>query len=120
MRIVVTSGFCLVLLAGCAKPVDTAARTVPLTTSTITLASQVVETSCGECQFGMGGTGCDLAVRIDGKPYFVDGTQIDDHGDAHGDDGLCNCIRQARVSGKIKDGRFVATTFALLPTAADQ
>jgi hypothetical protein len=36
--------------------------------------SQIVEASCGQCQFGMEGHGCELAVRIDGKPYFVDGT----------------------------------------------
>jgi hypothetical protein len=28
---------------------------------------------------------CELAVRIDGKPYFVDGT-FDSHGDAHAND----------------------------------
>jgi hypothetical protein len=42
----------------------------------------IVEASCGQCQFGMKGYACDLAVRIDGKPYFVDGTSIDSHGDA--------------------------------------
>ncbi|KIQ19306.1 glutaminyl-tRNA synthetase, partial [Flavobacterium sp. MEB061] len=31
---------------------------------------QIVEASCGECQFGMKGKSCDLAVRIDGKTYF--------------------------------------------------
>jgi hypothetical protein len=44
--------------------------------------SQIVEASCGQCQFGMEGHGCELAVRIDGKPYFVDGTSLDSHGDA--------------------------------------
>jgi hypothetical protein len=34
------------------------------------------------------GYACDLAVRIDGKPYFVDGTSIDSHGDAHAEDGF--------------------------------
>ena len=39
---------------------------------------QVVEVSCGQCQFGMQSKkGCDLAVRIDGKTYFVDGTKLD-------------------------------------------
>ena len=61
------------------------------------------------------GSGCDLAVRIDGKSYYVDGSSIDDHGDAHGDDGLCNCIRKAKVTGEIKDGRFVAASFEVLP-----
>ena len=32
--------------------------------------------------------GCDLAIRIDGKSYFVEGTKIDDHGDAHANDGF--------------------------------
>jgi hypothetical protein len=49
-----------------------------------------VEAACGECRFGLPGSGCDLAVRIDGVAYFVDGTGIDDHGDAHAQDGFCN------------------------------
>ncbi len=55
-----------------------------------------VEASCGECQFGMKGDDCDLAVRIDGKTYFVDGTTMDEHGDAHAKDGFCNAVRKAR------------------------
>lgn len=85
--------------------------------TTTNVSAQVVEASCGECQFGMEGTGCDLAVRFDGKSYYVDGSSIDDHGDAHGTDGMCNCIRKAKVSGKIKDNRFVATSFEVLPVA---
>ena len=75
----------------------------------------LVEAACGECQFGLTGSGCDLAVRIDGKAYFVDGTKIDDHGDAHSDDGFCNVVRQARVHGRVDNGRFIATSFELLP-----
>jgi Family of unknown function (DUF6370) len=74
-----------------------------------------VEASCGQCKFGLKEKGCDLAVRIDGKAYFVDGTSIDDHGDAHGSEGFCMAIRKAEVQGKIKDGRFKATYFKLLP-----
>ena len=59
--------------------------------------------------------GCDLAVRIDGKPYFVEGTNINDHGDAHSKNGFCNTIRKAEVSGEIKGDKFVATSFKLLP-----
>ncbi|MFM2213100.1 MAG: hypothetical protein RL427_363 [Bacteroidota bacterium] len=76
---------------------------------------QVVEVSCGQCQFGMKANGCDLAVRLDGKTYFIDGTKIDEHGDAHAEDGFCNAVRQAEVIGEVKDGRFVATYFKLLP-----
>ena len=75
---------------------------------------QIVETACGECQFGMKGNGCDLAVRIDGKAYFVDGTTIDQHGDAHAKDGFCNAIRKASVTGKIENNRFKATSFTLI------
>ena len=74
----------------------------------------IVEASCGECQFGMKGNSCDLAVRIDGKSYFVDGTTIDQHGDAHAKDGFCNAIRKASVTGKVENNRFKATSFTLV------
>jgi hypothetical protein len=63
----------------------------------------------------MEGKSCDLAVRIDGKSYFVEGTNIDSHGDAHADDGFCTSIRKAEVIGEIKDNKFVVTHFKLLP-----
>lgn len=81
---------------------------------------QIVEAACGECQFKMPGKGCDLAVRIDGKGYFVDGTKIDQHGDAHDSDGFCNAIRKAEVTGTIVNERFVATSFKLLPVEKKQ
>lgn len=76
---------------------------------------EVVEASCGQCNFGMKGKGCSLAVKIDGKPYFVDGTKIDDHGDSHGADGFCSKVRHAEVTGEVKNDRFVASSFKLLP-----
>lgn len=78
--------------------------------------TEVVEASCGQCQFGLKGGGCDLAVRIDGQAYYVDGSSMGDHGDAHAHDGMCNAIRKAEVSGEVKDGRFVAEHFKLLPS----
>ena len=75
---------------------------------------QIVETACGECQFKLAGKGCDLAVRIDGKSYFVDGTDIDSHGDAHAKDGFCNAVRKAEVQGEIVNDRFKVTYFKLL------
>ena len=76
---------------------------------------EVVETSCGQCRFGMKGKGCNLAVRINGKSYFVDGTNINDHGDAHKSDGFCNAIRKAAVQGTIVNNRYKVTYFKLLP-----
>ena len=74
----------------------------------------LAEASCGQCQFKLTGKGCDLAVRIDGKAYYVDGTNIDDHGDAHAKDGFCNAIRKAEVQGEVVNDRFVATYFKLV------
>ena len=80
------------------------------------LKTQVVEAACGQCQFNMQGKkGCDLAVRVNGKSYFVEGTKIDDHGDAHSQEGFCNAVRKAEVTGEVKGEKFVATSFKVLP-----
>tara|TARA_B100002003_G_scaffold29387_1_gene24205 strand:+ start:265 stop:669 length:405 start_codon:yes stop_codon:yes gene_type:complete len=77
--------------------------------------NQVVEAACGQCQFEMTErSGCDLAVRIDGKSYFVDGTNIHEHGDEHADDGFCEVIRSANVKGEIIEGRFKSESFILI------
>lgn len=75
----------------------------------------IVEAACGQCQLDLPGKGCDLAVRIDGVAMFVDGVHIDDLGDAHATDGLCNAIRRASVVGEVAGGRFVARSMRLLP-----
>ena len=117
--------FCLSLSLGCGPESGTTnaikndkdvATTEPASESgVIKITDQIVDASCGQCQFEMEGSGCDLAIRVDGKTYYVDGSNIDDHGDAHADDGLCNCIRMAKVTGEIKDGRFEAAVFKVLP-----
>ena len=76
---------------------------------------QIVEVACGQCQFKMKDKkGCDLAVRIDGKSYYVQGTKIDDHWDAHANEGFCNAIREAEVIGDVKGDKFVVSYFKLL------
>ena len=75
---------------------------------------QIVEVACGECKLGLQGKGCDLAIRIDGKSYFVDGTEIDSHGDAHEKKGFCNAISKAEVQGEVVGGRFKVTYFKLI------
>ena len=92
---------------------DVPAETDSLIGNNISI-NQVVKAACGQCQFRMTEkSGCDLAVEIDGKSYFVDGTTIHDHGDAHADDGFCVVIRNANVIGKIVDGRFKSDSFTL-------
>ncbi len=103
------------LVIGCQnQTANEQSEQTPVATTQV-VQTLVVEAACGECQFELEGDGCDLAVRIDGKAYFVDGTELDDHGDAHADDGFCNVVRQARVQGSIENDRFVATSFELLP-----
>jgi hypothetical protein len=77
---------------------------------------QTVELSCGQCQFELTSQkGCDLAVRIDGKAYFIDGAHIDDFGDAHDEHtGFCEVIRKAEVTGKVVGNRFKASSVTLL------
>lgn len=78
--------------------------------------TQIIEAACGQCQFGMQGkAGCDLAVRLDNKSYFVDGTDIHKYGDAHDKNGLCTTIRKAEVVGEVKGDRFLVSEFKLLP-----
>ena len=73
-----------------------------------------LETACGTCMFKMKGKGCTLAVKFEGKPYFVEGTGIDDHGDAHDVDGFCNAIRKAKVQGEVVSDKFVVNYFELI------
>ena len=92
------------------------AQVVTPSTDSLVLTKQVVEASCGECNFGMKVPACVLAVRINGKAYLVDGAKsLDSYGDAHSQHGMCNEIRKAEVSGTVKNNRFAATSFVLLP-----
>ncbi len=84
----------------------------------VQLKNTLVETACGECKFKLEGKSCDLAIRYKGVAYFVDGTGINDHGDAHDKDGFCNSIRKAEVTGTIENGRFKSTSFKLMPKKA--
>ena len=74
----------------------------------------MVEAACGQCQFKMPGKGCTLAVKMNGKFYFVDKANIDDFGDAHAETGFCNAIRKANVQGQVVNKKFVPSYFKLL------
>lgn len=74
----------------------------------------LVEASCGECNFGMQGKSCELAIRMNGKVYFVDGATIQDFGSPHDKGGFCVAVRKAEVQGEVVNGRFKASYFKLL------
>ena len=103
--------FLLVFAVSCGQQ---ASETTEITTEQLA-KGVVVEAACGECMFELPGESCDLAVKINGQAYFVDGAEIDGHGDAHAENGMCTTVRKAEVAGEITDGRFVAKSFNLLP-----
>ncbi len=81
-----------------------------------TQKKQVVDVACGFCQFDRTDRkSCTLAVKLNNKIYYVEGTGIDDHGDSHAKDGFCNTVRKAEVIGEVKNGKFVVSYFKLLP-----
>ena len=71
------------------------------------------EASCGICMLNMEGKECELAVKIKDSTYYVAGTGIDDHGDAHSVSGFCNAIRKVDVQGKVINNKFHVTYFKL-------
>lgn len=72
---------------------------------TPTSKTQTVEVGCGGCMYDMAGkTGCNPAVKIEGKTYWVEGLKMDTHGT-----GLCEATKPAEIAGEIKDGKFAAT-----------
>lgn len=80
----------------------------------INVDEQILQAACGQCMFGIEGSGCDLAIKVGNRALYVDGTAIDDHGDAHGDRGFCNAVRKAKVSGQVVEGRFQSKSFKLI------
>ena len=71
------------------------------------------EASCGQCMFKMEGSGCDLAVKIGEKHYYVVGSTIDDHGDAHANDGFCKAVKNAVISGEVTGNEINISSFKL-------
>ena len=74
----------------------------------------IVYASCGVCNFGLKESyECFLAIKVGDTVFPVEGSDIDDHGDAHAEEGLCNVIHHAEVSGEFKnnvpDGKGVRT-----------
>ena len=56
----------------------------------------------------------NFALKYEGKAYAVEGTGLDDHGDAHEEKGFCMAVRKAKVQGSLKGDKFVVTYFELL------
>lgn len=68
------------------------------------VSDQSAQVACAGCVFHMeGAEGCQLAVKLDGKTYFVDGAEVAGHE-------WCDKALDAVVNGTIENGRFVASS----------
>lgn len=76
--------------------------------------SQEVTVTCGSCVWEMTSDGCFMAILLDGKRYIVDNEDVDAHGDAHAEDGMCRVERKAIVSGYTKGNVFYSSKFELI------
>jgi hypothetical protein len=99
----------LVWLSGCGEPAS------PVVEKAVVVDSKTVPASCGTCNFGLKGDGCSMAVKIGEKAYFVDGIEQKHEAEMHQEGGICVAVREAKVSGEVKNGRFVASSLDLLP-----
>lgn len=88
--------------------------------NTKNLKPQMLEISCGQCQFGLKQPGCTLAVKIGKKAFFVKGKFIDDFGDAHATQGLCNAVLKAEVTGVLNNDIFEAAEINILPIVTNE
>jgi ketosteroid isomerase-like protein len=97
----------------------TSVREAPAAATQSGLASagmRSVSAGCAMCIFHMPGVqSCVLAVKLDGHDYLVEGRGIDDFGDAHAANGLCNVARPALARGAVRESRFHADEMRLLP-----
>ena len=66
--------------------------------------NRTTDVGCGTCVYKMAGVeGCPLAVSLDGKTYIVQGATWPNHN-------YCDAKQQAVVTGKIENGKFIATS----------
>jgi len=84
------------------------------------LDKQIVETSCGMCQFGqIDQKGCHINIRLGQKVLPVVGAPKLTMEEMHAPGSYCVAIRKARVSGTIDQDRFLASSWDLLPLEED-
>ena len=80
-------------------------------------AAHSIEAGCAMCIYQMPGIEeCVLAVRWDDRDWLVDGSGIDDHGDAHAPDGLCLVARPGKMIATATEGnRIDVESLVLVP-----
>jgi len=75
----------------------------------VAVADREVEAGCAMCTYHMEGVkGCTLAAKIDGKPYLVEGSDVNAH-----NAGLCQATKKAICTGEAKGDTLVVSAFEL-------
>ena len=70
--------------------------------------------SCNKCNLGQTkDKKCSMGIQIDNNIYEVK-NHSHNHDSAHNNDGICNALRIAYVSGKIRSNNFYANNFELI------
>tara|TARA_B110000444_G_C18354345_1_gene373156 strand:+ start:67 stop:426 length:360 start_codon:yes stop_codon:yes gene_type:complete len=109
---------CILFLISCSSDEKISVELKPDITEVITNTNSIdgiVYASCGVCNFGSKESyECFLAIKVEDTVFPVEGSDIDDHGDAHAEEGLCNVIHHAEVSGEFKNNVFYAESFNLV------
>ena len=97
-----------------AETIDNAAAAIDgavdaVKTELAKLTDQEVEVGCGMCMYSMEGVEtCELAAKVDGKPYLVTGVEFDTHGS-----GLCNATSNATITGSVTEDGITASKVEL-------
>ena len=73
----ITYAYRLLSIIASAFILSSCSSTTPLTLEMSLPSPTIVEAACGECKLGMKGDSCDLAIRVGGHKYFVDGVKDD-------------------------------------------
>ncbi len=70
--------------------------------------------SCNKCNLGkISDKKCSMGIRVKDKVYAVEGHSHNKK-EAHNQDGICNTLRVAYVSGQIKGEKFKSSDFVLI------
>ena len=108
-------------LAGCGKcQINNKKEATKKTSALVTSVSSndeiqgFVIASCNKCNLGKStDKKCSMGIRVNDKVYAVEGISFNKK-ENHKQDGICNALRVAYVSGKIKGNKFQANDFALI------
>lgn len=78
--------------------------------ATATAAAQTLEVGCAKCTYHLDGAAtCGTAVKVGGTAYAVNVPGFDAM-----KEGLCAGAKQAKVTGEMKDGKFLASKIELI------